>query len=88
MILNEFSELHGEPSHLMLNLFFLFYGGKLTVMIAAVANFPWNLSPKKRTHICENSYFEKVHETIPKSIVGDFEFTVFLKELKELHERP
>ena len=34
------------------------------------------------------SYFEKgcrkkVHATIPKGIVGDFEFTVFQRSLKE-----
>ena len=30
---------------------------------------------------------EKVHATIPKGIVGGFEFTVFQKKLKEWHER-
>ena len=25
-------------------------------------------------------YFEKVHVTIPKGIVGDFEYTLFYKE--------
>ena len=31
---------------------------------------------------------EKVHATIPKGIVGGFEFTVFQRNLKEWHERP
>ena len=31
---------------------------------------------------------EKVHATIPKSIVGSFEFTVLQRNLKEWHERP
>ena len=30
---------------------------------------------------------EKVHTTIPKGIVGGFEFTVFQRSLKEWHER-
>ena len=31
---------------------------------------------------------EKVQATIPKGIVGDFEFTVFQRNFKELHEKP
>ena len=31
---------------------------------------------------------EKVHATIPKSIVGGFEFTVLQINLKECHNRP
>ena len=31
---------------------------------------------------------EKVHATIPKGTVGDFEFTVFQRNFKEWHERP
>ena len=31
---------------------------------------------------------EKVHATIPKSIVGSFEFTVLQRNLTESHERP
>ena len=61
------------------------------VMIAAVANFNFLKfvpSKKKRTYICVNSYFEKVHATIPEGTVGGFEFTVLLRNLKELHERP
>ena len=39
------------------------------------------------------SYFEKgsrknLHVTIPKGIVGGFEFTVFQRNLKEWQERP
>ena len=30
---------------------------------------------------------EKVHATIPKGIVGGFEFTVIQRSLKELHKR-
>ena len=37
-------------SHLMLNLSLLFYGGKLMVMIAAVANFPEICPLKKKEH--------------------------------------
>ena len=33
------------------------------------------------------SYFENVHATIPKGIVGGSEFTVILRNLKEWHER-
>ena len=31
---------------------------------------------------------EKVHATVPKGIVGGFEFTVIQRSLKESHERP
>ena len=31
---------------------------------------------------------EKVHATIPKGIVGGFEFNVLQRNLKEWHERP
>ena len=31
---------------------------------------------------------EKVHATIPKGTLGDFEFTVFQRNFKEWHERP
>ena len=31
---------------------------------------------------------EKVHATIPKGIVGDFEFTIFQRNFKEWHEKP
>ena len=31
---------------------------------------------------------EKVHATIPKGIMGGFEFTALRRNLKELHERP
>ena len=31
---------------------------------------------------------EKVHATIPKGIVGGFQFTVFQTNFKEWHERP
>ena len=31
---------------------------------------------------------EKVHVTIPKGVVGGFEFTVLRKNLKEWQERP
>ena len=31
---------------------------------------------------------DKVHATTPKGIVGDFEFTLFQRNLKEWQERP
>ena len=31
---------------------------------------------------------EKVHATIPKGVVGDFEFAVFQRNFKKLHEKP
>ena len=31
---------------------------------------------------------EKVHATIPKGIVGDFELTVFQRNFKDWQERP
>ena len=31
---------------------------------------------------------EKVHATIPKGIVGGFEFTVLRRNVQEWHERP
>ena len=34
----------------------------------------------------QERWSEKVHATIPKGIVGDFEFTVFQKNFKEWHE--
>ena len=36
----------------------------------------------------QERWSEKVHATIPKGIVGDFEFTVFQKNFKEWHEKP
>ena len=34
------------------------------------------------------SLSEKVHATIPKGLVGGFEFTVLQRNLKELHKKP
>ena len=31
---------------------------------------------------------EKVHATIPKGIVGGFEYTILQRNLKEWHEKP
>ena len=31
---------------------------------------------------------EKVHATVPKGVLGGFEFFVFQRNLKEWHERP
>ena len=31
---------------------------------------------------------EKVHTTIPKGIVGGFEYTILQRNLKEWHEKP
>ena len=36
----------------------------------------------------QESLSEKVHATIPKGIVGGFEFNVVQRNLKEWHERP
>ena len=36
----------------------------------------------------QESLLEKVHATIPKGIVGDFELTVFQRNFKECQERP
>ena len=47
---------------------------------------------RRRSKPSISSYFEKVsekvHATIPKGIVGGFDFTVFQRNLKEWHERP
>ena len=40
------------------------------------------------TVISRNVVGKKVHVTIPKGIVGGFEFTVFQRNLKEWQERP
>ena len=44
-------------------------------------------------HVCNIQLFrerlsEKVHATIPKGIVGSFEFTFLQRSLKEWYERP
>ena len=44
-------------------------------------------SSDKKSDKLINSYFEKVHATIPKGIVSGFEFTVVQRNLKEWHER-
>ena len=36
----------------------------------------------------QESLSEKVHATIPKGIVGGFEFNVLQRNLKEWHKRP
>ena len=41
-----------------------------------------------RIQLFQERLSEKVHATIPKGIVGDFEFTVFQRSFKEWHERP
>ena len=41
-----------------------------------------------RLQLFQERLSEKVHATIPKGIVGGFEFTVFQRSLKEWHERP
>ena len=48
---------------------------------------------KKKIEWCEIQLFrerlsEKVHATIPKGIVGGFQFTVFQRNFKEWQERP
>ena len=41
-------------------------------------------SRSRQFHIYRYSYFkEKVHATIPKGIVGDFEFIVFQEEISK-----
>ena len=39
-------------------------------------------------YVFRETLSEKVHATIPKGIVGGFEFTVLHRTLKEWHERP
>ena len=51
------------------------------------------LCPKCTVFFCVYNYFEKgcrekVHERIPKGIVGGFEFHVRQRNFKEWHERP
>ena len=46
------------------------------------------LSGQLFTVISRNVVGKKVHVTIPKGIVGGFEFTVFQRNLKEWQERP
>ena len=43
---------------------------------------------KARIQLFQERLSKKVHVTIPKGIVGDFEFTVFQRNFKEWHERP
>ena len=40
-----------------------------------------------RVHLFRERLSEKVHATIPKGILGGFEFTVPQKNLKEWHEK-
>ena len=51
--------------------------------------------PKKPVKVCSmhiqlfpERLSEEVHATIPKGIVGGFEFTVLQRNLKEWHETP
>ena len=46
------------------------------------------LSGQLFTAISRNIVGKNVHATIPKGIVGGFEFTVFQRNLKEWQERP
>ena len=62
----------------------------------------WEVSPSKVSSfcflfsatalLCWQLFWErlsdKVHATIPKGIVGSFEFTILQRDLKEWHERP
>ena len=41
-----------------------------------------------RIHLFRERLLEKVHATIPRGIVGGFEFTVLQRNLKEWHRRP
>ena len=43
---------------------------------------------KSYTAISRKVLLQKVHATIPRGNVGDFEFTVLQRNLKEWHERP
>ena len=52
----------------------------------------WVHHPPDRANFCERLQLfrerlsEKVHATIPKGIVGGFEFTVLQRNLKEWHK--
>ena len=43
---------------------------------------------QKRIQLFRERLSEKVHATIPKGIVGGFEFTVLQRNLKKWHKRP
>ena len=55
------------------------------VMIAAVANFSEICPLKKKEHTFA---LKAISRKCTRQIVGGFEFTVLLRNLKELHERP
>ena len=46
------------------------------------------LEPNICIQLFRESLSEKVHATIPKGIVGGFEFNVLQRNLKEWHKRP
>ena len=45
-------------------------------------------SVKNGTQLFRERLSEKEHATMPKGIVGGFEFTVLQRNLQEWHERP
>ena len=45
-------------------------------------------SKSARIQLSREKLSEKVHATMPKGIVGGFEFTVLQRNLQEWHERP
>ena len=45
-------------------------------------------SKSARIQLFGENLSEKVHATMPKGIVGGFEFTVLQRNLEEWHERP
>ena len=45
-------------------------------------------SKSARIQLFREKLSEKVHATMPKGIVGGFEFTVLQRNLQEWHERP
>ena len=51
---------------------------------------PWPGAPEKqkKKQLFRERLTQKVHATVPKGIVGGFEFAFLQRKLKELHERP
>ena len=63
---------------------------KRSILYIKIRTNPVPREPRRRSciQLFRERSSEKVHATIPKGIVGGFEFNVLQRNLKEWHERP
>ena len=75
-----------QKNVLQLDLLFVFHSSRCLRRLT-LHDFIFSMN-KVYTAQFQERLSEKVHATIPRGIVGDFEFTVFQRNFKELHEKP